>query len=324
MNERMNVLPRLSAEMRMAIKDSRRAMARMTRDPALSPLAADRAAYDFERAYWNTPLVPMARIVDEILAVSPLPIATRRYYPAAAHDKLPTIVFIHGGAFILGSLDTHDRVMRLLAQKTGAVVIGLDYALAPEHKFPVAHDQIVAAIRHLTKKPPNGVDMSRLAIAGDSAGATLGLAAALDVNRILSGRLKALAFYYGAFGLTDSVSRRLYGNEIDGMTRENMESWTRAYLNTPAERQDPRFDTLAADLGGLPPVFLGYAEMDPVADDSVALAAKLRLAGGTCELRSYPGVLHGFIHMSRMVPTAMKALDHGAMLLRRALAPTNP
>lgn len=319
MNDRVNVLPRLSAEMRLALKNSRAALARMKRDPALPPLAADRAAYEFERAYWNTPLVPMARIVDETLAISPLPIATRRYYPVAARTA-PAIIFIHGGAFILGSLDTHDRIMRLLAQKTGAVVIGLDYALAPEHKFPTAHDQIVAAVRHLAKNPPKGVDMSRFAIAGNSAGATLGLAAALDINRKLRGRHKALAFYYGAFGLTNSVSRRLYGDEIDGMTRENMESWTRAYLNGPEERQDPRFDTLAADLHGLPPVFLGYAEMDPVADDSVALAARLQLAGGLCELRAYPGVLHGFIHTSRMVPTAMKALDHGAAFLRGALA----
>lgn len=319
MSDRIDVWPRLSPEMRIAVESSRAAMARMVRDPALTPLQADRAAYEFERAFWNSPLVPMARVADETLAVSPLPIATRRYYPRDA-VLAPAIIFIHGGGFILGSLDTHDRVMRLLAQKTQAVVIGLDYALAPEHKFPLAHDQIVSAIGRLMESPPDGVDMSSFAIAGDSAGATLGLAAALEIGRKHPGVLKALAFYYGAFGLTDSISRRLYGNEIDGMTRENMEFWTRAYLTSPEERQDRRFDTLGANLSGLPPTFLGFAEMDPVADDSVALAARLRLAGGICDLRSYAGVLHGFIHMSRMVQTAIEALDHGAGFLRRALA----
>jgi acetyl esterase len=209
--------------------------------------------------------------------------------------------------------------MRLLALKSGAAVIGVDYRLAPEHKFPAAWDDALPALRHFAKEASSlGIDPRRLAVGGDSEGANLSIATCLELNSAERAAIKLQLLYYGAFGLTDSASARAYGNDSDGLTRAAMDRYRDWLRRNPGDLADPRYDTLSADLGGLPPAFIAAAALDPLLDDSRSLAQLLGEAGVENELVVYEGVLHGFLHLSRMVGKAMQALDAGAAALKRA------
>src|SRR5262249_13751346 len=133
------------------------------------------------------------------------------------------IVYLHGGGFVVGSLETHDRIMRLLARAAGRVVIGVDYPLAPEHKFPLALQLVARFVRSLA-------DSGGVALAGDSAGAHLALAAALQLRE--QSPVVCLLLYYGMYGLRDSLSRRLYGGELDGLDETALAFCRDAYLRT--------------------------------------------------------------------------------------------
>jgi acetyl esterase len=131
----------------------------------------------------------------------------------------------------------------------------------------------------------------------------------------------ALLLYYGAFGLRDSASRRLWGGELDGLGENDLAFYRDAYLRSPEDGRDPRYDLLANRMDGLPPAFVAAVALDPLHDDSVALAAMLREAGVPVEFVVYDGVLHGFLHCSRLVPKALEAIRAGAAFLRAAGAP---
>ena len=306
-------------QMALAVAESRKLYAA---GPPADPddVASLRAAYDRERAYWNAIKPPLAAI--ETLSI-PGPggaIACRLYRPTQAR-LLPALVYLHGGGWILGSLETHDRIMRLLALKSGAIVLGVDYRLAPEHKFPAAHDDALAALGHAARHGREwGIDGTRLAVGGDSAGANLALASCLSLPAAERGAVKLQLLFYGAYGLRDSASMRAHGHDVDGLTLADMDRY-RAYLSrTPADLGDPRLDNLSADLEGLPPAFIAAAGLDPLLDDSRALAELLSEAGVANTFTVYPGVLHGFLHYSRLMDAAMRALDEGAAALRQALA----
>ena len=220
---------------------------------------------------------------------------------------------------MLGNLDTHDRIMRLLALKSGAAVFGVDYRLAPEHKFPAAWDDALASLRHCAKQASSlGIDPMRLAVGGDSAGANLSVAACLSLTPAERVAVKLQLLYYGAFGLADSASARAYGNDSDGLTQAAMDRFRAWVRRDPGDLADPRLDNLSADLSGLPPAFITASALDPLLDDSRSLAQLLSEAGVANELIIYEGVLHGFLHLSRMVGKSMLALDAGAAALNRA------
>lgn len=277
-----------------------------------------RAAYAHERAFWNAVPVELAATEDVVVEAAGLITPLRLYRP---HDPSPgaALVYLHGGGFVVGSLDTHDRIMRLLARIAGLAVIGVDYALAPETRFPRQLEQIAAVVEQL---PGHfGLDPARIALAGDSAGAHLALAATLAL-RDRGGALPAtLLLYYGSYGLRDSASRRLYGGPWDGLTAAALAFYRDCYLRGPEDARDPRYDLLAAALAGAPPAFVAACALDPLQDDSRALAARLEEQGTPVELRVYDGVLHGFLHLSRVVDLAMTAIQDGARFLRVRLEP---
>jgi acetyl esterase len=286
---------------------------------ARDDIALRRAAYAHERGFWNAASVHgLAATEDVVVEAAGLLTPLRRYLP---HEALPgaALVYLHGGGFVVGSLDTHDRIMRLLARHTGVAVIGVGYALAPETKCPRQLEQIAAAIEQLPAR--FGLDLARIAVAGDSAGAHLALAATLGLRDRGGVRPVALLLYYGSYGLRDSASRRLYGGPWDGLTEEELAFYRQCYLRGPDDERDPRYDLLAADLAGTPPCFIAACALDPLQDDSRALAALLEEQGTPAELRVYDGVLHGFLHLSRMVDVSMRAIEDGARFLRVWLEP---
>ncbi|UEM06267.1 alpha/beta hydrolase fold domain-containing protein [Skermanella rosea] len=275
-------------------------------------IAALRDAYETERSWWNRPVIDLHSVTDTVLDLEAGPTGVRVYRPDAG-ESLPGLVFLHGGGFVVGSLDSHDRIMRQLCRRSGAVVVGLDYPLSPEHRYPAALDTVEQAVVALAEGlPVAGIDPGRLGIGGDSAGAHLALAAALRLRDRRPDAVRFMLLYYGLYGLEESESRRRYTDPVYGLPPDELRFYEACYLGPGAPPGGDAMDLLAADLAGLPPAFVGAAALDPLRDDSLALADSLRRAGGRAELRVYDGVPHGFLHWSRLVPTAVQALEDGA------------
>jgi len=161
-----------------------------------------------------------------------------------------------------------------------------------------------------------GVDPRRLAIGGDSAGANLAMAVALSLKNTQPSQLSLLLLIYGVFGLRDSSSRRLFGERDAGLSSKDMEYYFDCYSGGPEDMHDHRFNNLAADLRGLPPSFIAAASLDPLLDDSVAMQALMEEAGVTSQLKIYEGVLHGFLHYTRVLDAANEAIDDAAEAVR--------
>jgi len=231
---------------------------------------------------------------------------------------LPALLYFHGGGWVVGTLDTHDRIMRQLARDSGFAVIGIDYRLAPEAKFPAPFEDCFVAIDGIAGHAGEwGLDADRLAVGGDSAGAHMALASLQRLHARYDARLRAGLLYYGAFGLRDSRSRRLYGGPEDGLTEDDLAFFQNTLMSDPARQvRDPRYNLLGNDMAGLPPVFVAAAEIDPLIDDSLALVALLEAAGIDHVYAEYPGVLHGFLHYGRMMETSLRAIADGAAFLR--------
>ena len=279
------------------------------------PLAQVRDLYDAERRYWNADGPDLPRVEDRGIPGPFGEIPVRAYYPAGA-GPVPALVYLHGGGWIVGNPGTHDKITRLLALDAGCAVISVDYRLAPEHKFPTQLEECLAVVRHLAANAGDwGLDGGRLAIGGDSAGANMSLAACLDLRNAGEHLVQAGLLYYGAFGLRDSGSRRKYGGVEDGMSAADLAYYKACLVRSPEDLLDPRIDLLSRDMAGLPPLLVAAAEYDPLYDDSQVLADLLADAGVAHRLTVYQGVLHGFLHYSRLLDKASAAIGEGAAWL---------
>jgi len=319
-HNKLPVLELISPQMRAVLDKS----AELSPDAYATDVSLDqqRAAYNRERRYWNEGGPAMAATIDDRIPTSHGEVAIRCHLPVTGAD-LPAVVFLHGGGWVVGNLDTHDRIMRMLADYSGAAVIGVDYSLSPEAKFPVAIEQAAAVARHLHSHGSTyRVNGDKLAFAGDSGGAAMSLATTLLLRDqgFPVEHLKALALYYGLYGLRDSASQRLLGGPWDGLTEADLDYYLDAYVADPTAIRSPYLDCLSADLSwGVPATYLAAAEFDPLRDDSSALAQILTRHGVDCQHEVFPGVLHAFLHNSRMLDAAEAALRHGGDFLRRAL-----
>jgi acetyl esterase/lipase len=313
----MDVRGRLDPEMLAAMAESERLYGGENVD--WQNLALARELYDRERRFWNREGPALAEVRDFAIP-GPYGAIPLRLYRPGTEEVLPALVFLHGGGYVLGNLDTHDRIMRILAARSGAAVLGVDYRLAPEHKFPTQLDEIAATLDWLMSNGKSaGVDATRLALGGDSAGAHLALGSAIAFKGEAP-RIKAMLLYYGSFGLTDSMSMRVCANDLDGVKPSDLAFYRNAYMRGPRDREDPRLDCLSANLAGLPPAYILALELDTLRDDSLALAELLGRAGVPCRLTRHDGVLHGYLHYSRAIPKAMQVLEEGAAALRDWLA----
>lgn len=270
-----------------------------------------------ERRFWNAEAPVVSEVEDVMVPGLFRNVRVRIYRPWAA-TVLPAIVYFHGGGWVKGSPDTHDRAGRLLARESGAVVFSVDYALAPENPFPEPLDECVAVTEFIANTATlRGIDVNRLALAGDSAGANLALGAALDLRESRPELIKALLLFYGVYGANlDTASYRTFGNGQFGLSRADMAAYWDAYAPDAVNRADPRAVPLLADLTGLPPVFLAAAGLDVLLDDTLAMAERLREAGVPFDLKRYEGVCHGFIGLGRVVDAANTAIADAALFMR--------
>jgi acetyl esterase len=280
----------------------------------LTPREA-RIAYRMGAEILDLPRAPLARVQDLQAAGRP----ARLYAPSDA--PLPVMLYLHGGGFTIGDLETHDSLCRQLALRSGAAVLALDYRLAPEHRFPAAVDDAWAALAWLHEHAASlGLDGSRLAVGGDSAGGTLAATTAFFArDRGLPLALQLL-ITPGTAARADTPSHRLFAHgfllEADGI------AWFFDQYIDATQRHDWRFAPLEAqDHGGLAPACVVLAECDPLVDEGVAYADVLRAAGVPVQLELYRGVTHDFIKMGRHIPEALTALDACAAALKDHLHP---
>jgi acetyl esterase len=239
-----------------------------------------------------------------------------------AEGELPGLVYLHGGGWTIFSIDTHDRVMREYAARAGCCVIGVDYALSPEHRFPVALEQVVDVVQLLANEGEGlDIDVRRLAIGGDSAGANLSVASSLVLRDLPSSPpLRGMILNYGAFisRCSTEACRRFNGPEYM-LGCEEMSGYWRNYLRNDADAQDPLACPLLAALDGLPPAFLAIAECDILAEQNVEMARQLQAAGVPTHSVVYPGASHSFIEAMSISALSEKALADASRWLRQVL-----
>jgi acetyl esterase len=279
--------------------------------------ATARAAYLAGSEILDLPRAPLAR-VQELMIPSRdgTELAARLYAPSA--ERLPVLLYLHGGGFTIGSIETHDSLCRQLALHSGAAVVSLEYRLAPEHRFPTAVLDAWDALQWLAADSSLGLDTPRLAVGGDSAGGSLAAVCALLARDAGLPLALQLLFYPGTAAAQDSESHRRFahGPLLDRATLD----WFFGHYIDQADREDWRFAPLNAhDHSGLAPAWIGLAECDPLLDEGLAYADVLRAAGVKVQLELWPGVVHDFIKMGRVVPEARLAHAAASHALKEAL-----
>jgi acetyl esterase len=242
-----------------------------------------------------------------------------RLYRADGADGAPVVVYLHGGGWVLGGLETHDGLCRLIADRSGCAVLAVDYRLAPEHPYPAAFEDLERAVDWLrgTGAARLGVDPTRLAIAGDSAGGHL---AAVGARRARD-RGEPYAYQVLACPVIDPVMRYADLDEY-GLTRDEMRFFWDAFAPPGrVDRAHPDLAPLNADLAGLPPALVITAEYDVLRDEGEAYAAKLRLAGVLVTTVRYDGTIHDFMLLNPLRETraTRAAIDQATAVLRHAL-----
>jgi acetyl esterase len=246
----------------------------------------------------------------------------RIYDPAPGQSK-PTLVFMHGGGWSMFSIDTHDRVMREFADRGGMAVVGVDYALSPEARYPTALNQVVAVVQWVHEHGCTyGLDGERIAIGGDSAGGNLSMGAALRLRDAGHPNLvKAILNIYGGSTPDCSpASRQRYGTDEDMLTWTEVDTFWDNYIGHLGDRRDPYAAPAFANLQGLPPVFLVIAECDILAEQNLLLAGRLLEAGVHVRAKVYPGASHSFIEAVAVSRVANEAIDDGVGFLKTVLA----
>lgn len=285
------------------------------------PLAEARRVAEAVRAPWAAGGPDMAETRELSVPFGAARVRVRVHRPSRG-APLPALVYVHGGGWTIFSLDTHDRLMREYAAAAGVAVVGVDYSLSPEAKFPRAIEETAAVVRWLAGNGAEaGIDGGRLALGGDSAGAHISAATALllrDAGE--GGLLSGLVLNYGVFD--DDFSRpsyALYGGGEYTLSTVEMRRFWRDHLPADGARDDALARPLRARLDGLPPAFLAITEFDPLHDESVAMAEALRTAGVAVEANIYPGTTHGFLEAMSVAEVSRRAIADTARWLAARL-----
>ena len=268
------------------------------------------------------PGAPIARVDDRTIAGATGEIPIRIYTPREDTDKLPVLVWYHGGGWVLGTLDAADHTCRELANTAGCIVVSVDYRLAPEHKFPASPDDCEAAYEWtLANAQSVGGDSKRIAVGGDSAGGNLAAVVCIRARE----RNKPLPiFQLLVYPVTDfDFDRPSYVDNGEGyfLTRVAMEWFWEQYVNHPDEMAHPHAAPLrAADLTGLPPALILTAEFDPLRDEGETFGERLKEAGVPVTISRYDGMIHGFFGLFPVIDKGKAAIRESADALSAAFA----
>lgn len=276
------------------------------------------------RTRWTAGGPEMARTDNLTVDTAAGPLGLRVHRPGGLPDgPAPALLYIHGGGFVIFSLDTHDRLMREYAAAGGFVVVGVDYPLSPEHRFPVALERLVALVDWLRGHGGAlGIDAARLAIGGDSAGANLSLVTALRLRDAGCGRaLRGILSNYGAFSpVVSDEAETAHGGPDAMLTQADMIGYFDNYLGVGRAHHPHAVPLLADDLTGLPPTLMVVAERDVLAEQSLAMADRLRAAGVSVTTQVYRGATHSFLEAMSVAELARRAIADGARWTATILA----
>ncbi len=283
-------------------------------DPPLEQQTPEQA-----RALRASRLRPSTQAVHEVREVEAGTVPCRLYRPRP-DGGLGLLVWLHGGGWVLGDLDSHDQLCRMLADRAGVAVLSVGYRLAPEHPFPAGLADGLAALRYAHGHPDDlGIDPDRIAVGGDSAGGNLAAVMAQLAPVPLRHQLLA---YPVTDARRSSESYRAYA-EGPFLTAAGMAWFVGHYLSGgQGAEDDPRVSPLLAPehlLAGLPPTHVIVAEEDPLRDEGEAYAAQVRDAGVRVTVTRYPGMIHGFLSLSDYLDDGDAGLDEAAALLRLAM-----
>ena len=262
------------------------------------------------REQWVQGGPEMAHIEERKLPTRHGDIRIRIYQP---HERRldGALFYIHGGGFVLFSLDTHDRVMREYAERAGITVIGIDYTRAPDCRFPQPLEECADVVEWVSRNGAElGINPQSLFIGGDSAGANLSLGTCILRRDHGQAPLSGMILNYGAFSTDvyrDSMVR--YGAGEYGLSLHMMVWFYRSYLSRPEDLTHPLVNLVGAELHKLPPAFMAITECDPLHDDSVEIAARLRAAGVDTTATVYPGTIHSFLEAVSIADVAARAFD---------------
>ncbi|ETW98893.1 MAG: hypothetical protein ETSY1_17005 [Candidatus Entotheonella factor] len=249
-------------------------------------------------------------------------IPVRLFTPVnAGAGSLPVLVYFHGGGWVVGDLDSHDVVCRSLANASGCKIVSVDYRLAPEHPWPAAPDDCLAAVQWVVAHAAElGVDAGRLAVGGDSAGGNLAAAVTLRARAANGPNIAFQLLIYPAVDATmslDSIESNGYSYFLE---KAGMEWFYDHYLSHPADAKNPDVSPLFADdLSGLPPAYVVTAEYDPLRDEGRAYADKLQAAGVPVEYINYPTMIHGFFGFQAVVDVSGEAVRLAGEAVAKAL-----
>jgi len=330
MSHHLNPRARLTPLMRGVIDR----MTRAGRPPmhTLTPQQA-RAFYELGSGVLDLQPHKMARVEDLALPTRDgHTLSARLWVPhAAAHPHgpdatgtamtLPVLLYYHGGGFTIGSVATHEVLCRHLAHLAQCAVVAVDYRLAPEHRFPTAvHDAWDSLLALKVQAPALGLDPSRIAVGGDSAGGTLAAVMALMARDARLPLALQLLFYPGTTAHQDTASHHTFAH---GFVLEShaIDYFFDQYIPNRTDREHWWFaPLLVPEVDGVAPCWMGLAECDPLVDEGVAYADRLRMAGVPVDLEIYRGVTHEFIKMGRAIPEALTAHQDAARALRHAFS----
>ena len=288
--------------------------------PPAVPLSPDAARENLRRMRLvNQPDLPQVAQVREYAAAGPAgPIPLRAYRGAGtqAADSLPVQVYYHGGGWVIGDLDSHDWTCRMVANAAQCAVVSVDYRLAPEHRFPAAFDDLLAAAEWIAANAGLlRIDPARMSVGGDSAGGNLAAAVALALREHGTIKLRAQVLTYPIVDLTAAYDARFAAGVA--LTNGGMRAYIDAYVPDAAQRRDWRCSPLLApSLKGLAPALVILAGFDPLFAEGEAYATRLQAEGVPVSVRNYPGQMHGFLSRAKLLPKAYAAIAEIAALLK--------
>jgi acetyl esterase len=283
------------------------------------PQGEQRRLYNAWCAEWSGPRLAEIAATDFSVPTAEYDVPVRLYRPRQHSGKLPVILYMHGGGWVLGNRDSHDRVTANMALQTGAAVLSVDYRLSPEHKFPAAFNDCYGVLTWLAASGAAlGLDTDRLAVAGDSAGGNLAVAIALAARDRKGPKIVFQGLIYPGLRLQRNAVPEA---DSPGLSAASLNIYARAYLAQSDDVANPYAAPLCAkDFTGLPPAYIAAAWFDAIREDSELYVEKLRAAGVPVAYRCAPGLPHTYLRTIHLCTAAQQELAAVCEALKAALS----